>query len=491
MSMTPASAEPELLLAPTTHGATRTAIAQLTARALSVLVQVASLGVVARVADVTQWASWGTVLLLVAIASFLLDPGLSPIVIRRLSTSPADAPLPRAMLPVRIALGILAVVVVCAVTLALRGGADLLLALALAGQLLPRSIVLNATPWLQIDQRLHRQTILEALVAAIGLSSLLVAAWAGASVVVLALVGFTIPTALLAVLMRRELRITPSRRADLPGPQWPRVISTLREVGPFALAILITASYTRLAVVFLQGSGVTDAERGRFFFAFQFVEQLIVGAGIVAAAVLPLLTSRARGVDLLADVVTHRLVAAVTAVGALISAVTIAVAVPVTDLIGGPTKTGAGEYLQLMAPMAAVVSPAMILGYVYVAISSTRRYLVIASISLVVTVIANLLFTLPHGAPAAARIVWMTDAVVVMLPLWPVARSSASGARQTGRVALLLIACGLAAEASLHLAPVLAACLLALAVAALAHGPLLWLLRAVGGPSGRRRAERA
>ena len=46
---------------------------------------------------------------------------------------------------------------------------------------------------------------------------------------------------ILALLMRRELRITPSRRYHVPGPQLPRVLSVVREMAPLAAALLYIA----------------------------------------------------------------------------------------------------------------------------------------------------------------------------------------------------------------------------------------------------------
>ncbi len=480
-----ASQPPELIeLTPTTAAATKTATAQLVARAIAVMTQVASLGVVARATDDADWASWGTVAMLVVIASFLVDPGLSPILVRRLTTDPAATPLPRAVLGVRGVLGTVAVLVVVGVTAALRGADGAVLALAFGGQLLPRALLLNATPWLQVDQRLHRQTALEAAAALLGLSGIVIAAASDAPVWMLGLVGFTLPTCALALVMRRELRITPSRRLDVPGPQAPRLRSVLHELGPFALALVIVAAYTRLSAVFLDLADVSDVEQGRFFYAFQFIEQLIVACGIVAAAVLPLLAARSRTTSLIGDSVTERLLVAVTAVGALLAAVTIALAGPVTDVIAGSGKEGAGADLVLMSPMAALVPAAMILGYVYVAIGRAPRYLRFALAGLVVNVALNVAFTLPHGVAASARITWITEAVVLVLPIAPLVAAGRGGRIAGLTIAALFGSTVIAAElAGPVLAPAVAGAALALVALALGARHLRWLGSAALGRS--------
>lgn len=477
----------DALAAPTPEAATRTVVAQVAARVIALGAVVGSIAIVARHVG-SGFAEWGTVTSLVALTAFALDPGVSPIVVRRITQTPDEAPVPSALVPLRLGLGLLALVVIVGIAIGLRGVDTALLAAALGAQVVPRALVLNATPWLQVDQRLHRQAGLEAACATLGLAALAACSLLGASTPLLGLVGFTLPTTLLAVLMRRELRITPSRRFDVPGPQAERVRSVVREVAPLALALLITASYTRTFVIFLNASDESDAVTGNFLFAFQFVEQLIVAAGIVAGAVLPLLAARARIARLLEDDVSQRLLVAVAAVGGLLATAMIAAAHPLTRIIGGPDQEGAGRFLQLLAPMAPVILPAMVLAYVYVAIGQSRRYLLFTGLGLAANLVANAALTLHHGAGASARITWATEALVLVLPLGSVALANASGRAAALRIVALVAACVVCAElaAAGTLPDVVAAVLLAVAVAAVAGGPLLWLLDTMGLPVRRR-----
>ena len=74
--------------------AARTVLGQTAGRALTLLAVIASTAVVTRSVGVSTFADWATALSLVAMLGFLLDPGISPIVVRRLSQDPARRPGP-------------------------------------------------------------------------------------------------------------------------------------------------------------------------------------------------------------------------------------------------------------------------------------------------------------------------------------------------------------------------------------------------------------
>lgn len=462
------------------ESASKTVIAQAGARAISLLAVVGSTAIVAREVGIGTYADWATVLSLVALVSFALDPGVSPIIVRRIAQAPAEVPDPRALVPLRLGLSVACLVLVVAVAAALRGGDAALLALVLGGQVVPRAMVLNATPWLQADHRLHRQTVLEAVCAFLGLALLAIAAVAGASAVVLALVGFTAPTTLLSLLVLREQERTPSRAAIVPGDMRPRVTSVLREVAPLAGALVLVTLYTRIFTVFLN-AGENSTTVARYLFAFQFIEQLLVAAGIVAGAVLPLLAVRGREATLLSDRPTHELLIAVAAVGAIGSALLLGFAAPVTHLIGGPKLAPASDYLVLLSPTSAVILPAFVLAYLYVAIGRSHRYLVMNVVALVANLVANATLTLTYGAEATARIAWGTELLVVVMALGPLVRSGRSGAALGAVFAVLISASVAAAEATAAgvVAPGVAAALLVVAVLAVAHRPLGRMLRTV------------
>jgi O-antigen/teichoic acid export membrane protein len=429
----------------TARSATITAAAQTGARAITLGVVVVSTAVVARTVDVHVYADWATVLSLVALVAFALDPGLSPVVVRRLAQHPDQAPTPAAMTAVRVGLALIALGVIVILTGALRGTSAIPLAAVLGAQVVPRALVLNATAWLQADHRLHRQTAWEAVCAAIGCAALVLVGALGGSAPLLALAGFTVPAVLLAAVIRRELAQTPSGRLPSPGPQAPKVRSVLLEVAPLAGALLLVATYSRIFVVFVNAAE-DSVVVAQYLFAFQFIEQLIVVAGIVAGTLLPLLAVRARGVALLADTSMHALVLAVTAFGGVMAALLVALAPPLCRLVGGPRLAPADHYLTLLAPMAAIVMPAFVLGYLYLAVGAAKRYLWFNAAGLLFNVAANASLTLTVGASATARIAWGTEVLVVTLAMHPLVRSGRSGREHWLRVMAIVVACVAGAE---------------------------------------------
>ncbi|MGX6448860.1 lipopolysaccharide biosynthesis protein, partial [Patulibacter sp. S7RM1-6] len=470
---------------PTARGASRTIAAQVGARLVSLIAVVGSMAIVGRTLGDVGYAGWGTVTQLVGLMAFAVDPGVSPIVVRRLLHEPRTAPSPAALVPVRLGLATIALAIVVAITVGLNGTGATLLAVVLGAQVVPRALVLNATPWLQIDQRLHRQTALEAVAAILGLALLGLCALLDASAPLLALAGFTGPTTLLAILMRRELRITPARRLDVPGPQRERVVSLLREVAPLAGALVLVSAYVRSYVVFLDAAE-DEGTVGRYLFAFQFVDQFLVVAGIVAGAVLPLLAVRAREAALLRDDRTHDLLVAVTAVGALLAAAVVVFAHLAIAIVGGPAFDGADRFLQLLAPTAPLLLCSFVLSYVYVTVGRSGAYLGYNAVGLLVNLAAHAVFTLHFGAEAAARVTWGTEATVILLALWPVTKVP-SGRRAVAAFVAVVAAAVVAGElaAADVLPPLLAGALATLVVLVVARRPLLWLLASVGVPVHR------
>ena len=409
------------------RGAAVTVVAQSVARGITLFVVLGSTAIVTRAVGVDVYADWVTALSLMAMAGYLLDPGITPVIVRRLIQDPDSSPRPRSMLAVRVVLGVTAALFVTAMTWALRGADSVLLGAVIGAQLIPRAVVMNAGAWLQADQRLHRQTVLEAVMAALGLGSLAIAAALDAPAETLAAVGFLVPALLLAVLMTDQLRRTPSAALPPHAPQRPRVRSVLKEVAPLALSLIFVTVYARVDVVFVNAA-VGAAEVAAYLFAFQFIEQVIVLGGIVGAATLPLMAARAKEVEPFGDKPTHDLLVALAATGALGSLALIALAEPLTRIVGGPGLAAAAEPLVLLAPTGVVLLVAIPLGTIYLALGQGRRYLYFNAFALAFNIAANAALTLPLGVDAAARITWATELVVAAaasLPLWRGGRGTA------------------------------------------------------------------
>src|SRR5204862_147490 len=74
-----------------------------------------------RAVGVDVYADWVTALSLMAMAGFILDPGITPVIVRRLIQDPGQAPRPRTLLLTRLGLGALGALFVTAMTTLLRG----------------------------------------------------------------------------------------------------------------------------------------------------------------------------------------------------------------------------------------------------------------------------------------------------------------------------------------------------------------------------------
>ena len=470
----------------TGRGAAITVIAQSVARAITLLVVLGSTAIVTRSVGVTVYADWVTALSLMAMAGFLLDPGITPVVVRRLIQDPQGSPRPRTMVLIRLALGVAAAVFVTAMTVILRGSDTLLLGAVLGAQLIPRSVVMNSGSYLQADQRLHRQTALEAVVAALGLAGLAIAAANDASAATLGAIGFLLPAILLAALMTDQLRRSPS--AALPPhdvPQEPRARALLREVAPLAASLIFVTLYTRIDVIFVNAAA-DASDVAAYLFAFQFIEQLIVVGGIVGAAVLPLMSARAVEIDPFDDEVTHGMLVSLAAAGAIGSFVLIAIAEPICRLIGGPGLAHAAEPLTLLAPTGVVLLVAIPLGTIYLALNLGRRYLYFNSLALAFNVVANAALTLPFGIDWAARITWATELAVAAAAstrLWRGGAHARRTALELTALIALVVACSELVRAGAN--AYLVAGIAALAVLALSWRRLRWMLGALRQPSAR------
>ncbi len=425
--------------------AAATVTGQFAGRGATLLLTVATTAVVTRAIGADGFADWGTVLMLVALTSFALDPGIAPVVVRRLVQADESAPTPGALLLPRLALALLAYAVVVAVTLALRGGDALLLALVLGAQLLPRAVVMNAGTWLQAEHRLHVQTGYEAGTAAVGLALLGALAAADASAAALAAAGVVGPALLLAGLMQRELGRLSLRAPGSRARERSIVAAVLREAAPLAGALVLVAVYTRIGIVFVN-EGASSVEVADFSLAFLFVEQAIVVAGILGAALLPMLAVRTARLSASEDALAADLLVGMTLAGAATAVGLVAFADPLVALLGGSEFDGAVEILRLLAPACTAIFANFFAGYLFVALQRARLYLWFNLVGLIVSVVLGLTLTLNGGAPAAARVTWITEVVVVSCAVVPFLGRRADGARALFAAAGLMIVSVLCGE---------------------------------------------
>jgi O-antigen/teichoic acid export membrane protein len=427
----------------TARTAAVTASGQLVGRGLTLLLTIAGTAVVTRAIGEDGFAVWGTVLVITAMVGFLLDPGVAPIVVRRLAQDVAEAPLPGPLFVARLILALAAYLMVVALTVILRGEGALLLAVVLAAQLLPRATVMNVGAWMQAGHYLHIQTGLEAVTTAGGLLALIVAAALDASGPVLAAVGVLAPAVVLAVLMGREMRKVPVRRRGDRRHEWELVRSVLLEAAPLAGAIVLLSIYTRIGIVFVNESESEEAV-GRFTLAFLFIEQIFIVVSVFAGTLLPMLAARTRVARAASDPVIHDLFTAMTTLGAGLAIGLIALSQPLVLLVGGEDFEGAADLVRLLAPTCAALFANIFVAYVFVTVRLAGRYLIYNLVGLAVSLCLGALLTLQEGAEAAARVTWITELVVVTCAAAPFFWSDGGGRRallEAAAVMALVVAC--------------------------------------------------
>jgi len=402
---------------------------QLAGKAALLAVALAGTAVVTRALGVRGYATWGTVLSLLTMFGFALDPGLAPVIVRRLSQGDSSLPGPASFLRVRLVLAAAVYTCVTVLTVVLRGLAGLPVALVMAAQLFPRVVVQNAGTWLQAHHRLHRQSAYEVLTQLGGLGALAVGAVLSLPAAGLAAMGFFAPAVVLAGLMERQLGKVVERRSTPKDDHGARdaLRAVIREAAPVAGATLLVSIYFRIDIFFVTPSETT-AGLASYLLAYRFIEQAVVVAGILATTLMPMLAVRALRVALVEDRATSETLVAVAALGAGCAASMIGLAAPLTDLVGGPAFQRAVLLLALLAPTVAGVFLNFFLGYLFMSLQKAKRYLWINAVGLMVNVAGNSLFTLSSGAASAARVSYVTELVVVTLAAAPLARSGSRGA---------------------------------------------------------------
>lgn len=463
------------------RSAARTAVLQAGGKLLLLLLALAATAVVTRAIGIDRYADWATVLTLVSLLGFALDPGFGPVVVRRLSSQSDAVPRPRDMLVLQLALAAVAYGLVVALSGVLAGSRAAELGLVLGAQLLPRAVVLNTSTWLQAHHRVHVQTALELVTSGLGLVGLLVGSLVGLRAGCLAAVGVVGPLLLLAAVGRRQLREVDLVNA-VPGGSAVREV--LREALPMMLGVSLVAVYTRIDIVW-----VTQAEDARglaqYLLGYRFIEQVIVVSGIVGATAFPLIVARGGDESIFRDPVVHDLITVVLVLGATVSLSLIVVARPLVGLVGGDEFRPGSTLLVLLAPTALLVFGNFILGYAYAAARVSRKYVTCSASGFAFTIFAGVIFTSKFGAPAAARVTWMTELCVVCVASRPFLTREAGARTMVLRATVMVAAVVGASEAVAAGAPPLLVVLVGCLAVAGAAGPgAVRTVRGIGGGRG-------
>ena len=421
----PAMSSPRTLSART---AAATVTGQFAGRGATLLLTVATTAVVTRAIGADGFADWGTVLMLVALTSFALDPGIAPVVVRRLVQADESAPTPGASAPPAPRAR--------AARLRRGGGRHARAARRRRPAPRPRARRAASAPG-RGDERGH--------VAAGRAPSARPDRLRGGY-------GGRRAGAARGARGRRRLRGRVGRRRRCgPGAAAGRAHAAragaalsacaglaregaldrgrgIERAAPLAGALVLVAVYTRIGIVFVN-EGASSVEVADFSLAFLFVEQAIVVAGILGAALLPMLAVRTARLSASEDALAADLLVGMTLAGAATAVGLVAFADPLVALLGGSEFDGAVEILRLLAPACTAIFANFFAGYLFVALQRARLYLWFNLVGLIVSVVLGLTLTLNGGAPAAARVTWITEVVVVSCAVVPFLGRRADGAR--------------------------------------------------------------
>jgi O-antigen/teichoic acid export membrane protein len=412
-------------------------------RGALLVIGVANTAIITRALGIGTYADWATVLSLFALFSFAMDPGLTSVIVRRLSIPGERAPRADSVLRLKFVLALVVYVLICIAAISLRGFDTAVLAALLALQIFPRAVIGNAQAWLQAHHLVHRQTAYEVGTGVAGTGALLALALIDAPPVALAVAGFVAPAVVLAVFTQRQLRRLPKAAWAPADPASLR--SVWHEAAPIAGSVVLLALYTRIDTFFVN---IADSAIGvaLYLLAYRLIEQTQAVANIIATTALPLLADLASRVDIFRDRRLYEGLLSVTAVGVAISGGLIIAADPLIAVLGGDQFSGGSVFVVLLAPLCGALFVNFYLGYFYIGIGRGRRYLYVNAVGLAVNLAGNAAFTLSYGASAAARVSWVTEFVVVGLNLYPLFRHGRLAFTTCLRVTVLLGALAVAAE---------------------------------------------
>jgi len=387
-----------------------------------VLLTVVSAAVLFRYLGPDDAGKYVTVLAIVAIVGSIFDGGLHSLAVRETSVR-RDADR-RAVIPdllgMRLALGVVAVVLASALAALVGYDRSLVLGTAVAsvGLVLWSVQLILAAP-LVARLRLGPVTAIELFRQAA--TVLLVLAFVGAGLGLLAFLAVPIPVMVVAVvwtilLVRSETALAPSFRTGAWRP-------LLRDVVPYALATAAGLLYFRVAVVLLSLVS-TERETGLYSAAFRIVEVLMIIPQLAVGAVLPIL-SRAASEDherLTYGVDRAFRAAAVFGCGL---AVALAVGAPFTiAVVAGPDFADAVGMLRVQALGLGVALVTSVFTYALLSLRLHRELLLANAIALGVSIVLTVALGNEWGGIGAAAGVVAAEVCLAAAAIWLLVRQA-------------------------------------------------------------------
>jgi O-antigen/teichoic acid export membrane protein len=391
--------------------AARDVALQLAGRLASLVLGVVVTVVLVRALGVRDTGVWTTLLAINSIGLIIADLGLAQIAVREASAHPEDEPAWLGSLVVlRGALSIpVALVSVGAVALVTEGRGALL-----AGVLITMTVVLGTASALsaafQIRVRNDRSTAIVLLNSVLWAVGVIVVALAGGGLVAFAAVLLGVGIATTALQTAWVLRVA---RVDLSGVR--RHGREMLRVGTVVgLGLMLTIAYARIdQVLVLHYVGERGA--GLYGTAYILLDRLAFVPAAVMATLYPVLASawaadRARARRVLQQGIEYLLIAALPGL-----AFTIVAAGPLVRLLFGAEFAAAAPAVPVLMGAFVLICLNYLVSYAALVTERQAKLVWIASVTLVVNVVANVILLPHYGFEAAAWVTLASEALVLVL----------------------------------------------------------------------------
>jgi O-antigen/teichoic acid export membrane protein len=365
-----------------------------------------------------------TAIAIAAIVASMLDGGLHSLAIREASVRAGGdrSAVIADLMGMRVALGVVAIVVASAIASILGYEPSLVLGtgLASASMVLWSAHLILAAP-LVAELRLGWVTAIDLFRSAGTVVLVLAGVWAGLGLV--AFLAAPIPVAVAAViwtavLVRRRIFLAPSFRADT----W-RVL--LRDVVPYALATAAGLLYFRIAVVLLSLIE-SEHETGLYSAAFRTVELLLVVPQLAVSTVLPIFAHAARSDrDRLAYGIDRTFRAAALFGGGI--AVVLALGAPFAiAVVAGPDFGAAADMLRIQAVGLGVALVTSVFTYALLSLRMHREILYANLAALAVSIVLTLALGSAWGGIGAATATAIAELCLAGSAAWLLVRRHAN-----------------------------------------------------------------
>lgn len=197
------------------------------------------------------------------------------------------------------------------------------------------------------------------------------------------------------------------RQTGFKGIRWnrPFALSVLRQSAPFALLVLLMASYNRIDPVLIERllpDHVGSYEAGLYAGAFRLLDALTMIAYLVSIPLLPIyakLTAQKQGPERTKEIAdTTRIVFSIMMVFAVTSAVTLSfLSQPLMDLFYKEHTEESARIFRVLIYGIVPISFTYIFGTLLTANGSLKQLNILAATALIVNVVANI-FLIPHLA---------------------------------------------------------------------------------------------